>query len=171
MVGDVSFVAPAKSNMVESVMATFVEDRPYNTAASAREPEPKKRPIPAEFLQDYLAAIVDAQLFKVSNLRNWNLIQCYAELQFKLNGGTKCPVCRAHVRHIVSTQVHKVDGSSQDYNCLCTRCFEAERATSKCVILSMGDATVTYFPREYGAVSEHGKTANQISRKAKAAKK
>ena len=75
MAPDVSFVAPVKSIMVESVMATFVENRPYNTAAPARVPEPKKRPIPAEFLQDYLAAVVDAQQFKVSNLRNWNLIQ------------------------------------------------------------------------------------------------
>ena len=157
--------------MVESVMATFVENRPYNAAAPVRDPEPKKRPIPAEFLQDYLAAVVDAQQFKVSNLRNWNLIQCYAELQFKLNGGMKCPVCRAHVRHIVSTQVRKQDGTVEDYSCLCTRCFEAERATSKCVVMSMGDATVTYYPREYGATSNHGKTANQISRKAKAALK
>ena len=171
MAPDVSFVAPVKSIMVESVMATFVENRPYNTAAPVREPEPKKRPIPAEFLQDYLAAVVDAQQFKVSNLRNWNLIQCYAELQFKLNGGMKCPVCRAHVRHIVATQVHKQDGAVKDYSCLCTRCFEAERATSKCVVMSMGDATVTYYPREYGATSNHGKTANQISRKAKAALK
>src|SRR4051812_18353089 len=152
-------------------MATSVDNRPYNAAATAQEPEPKKRPIPAEFLQDYLQSIVDAQLFKVSNVRNWNLIQCYAELQFKLNGGTKCPICRAHVRHIVPTQVHKPDGSSKEYKCLCTRCFEAERATSKCITMHMGDAKVTYYPREYGAVSEHGKTANQISRKAKERKK
>jgi hypothetical protein len=153
---------------MQSGMASFVESRLYNAAAPVKEPELKKRPIPAEFLQDYLQAVVDAQYFKVSNLRNWNLIQCYAELQFKLNGGTKCPVCRAHVRHIVPTQIQKADGTAKDYTCLCTRCFEAERATSKCVVMSMGDATVTYYPREYGATSQHGKTANQISRKAKA---
>src|SRR4051812_45375988 len=151
-------------------MASFVTERLNNSAAPAPELESKKRPVPAEFLQDYLQAIVDAQLFKVSNVRNWNLIQCYAELQFRLNGGTKCPICRAHVRHIVPTQVHKPDGSSKEYTCLCTRCFEAERAQSKCVTMHMGGAKVTYYPREYGAVSEHGKTANQISRKAKARK-
>src|SRR3954462_9110345 len=124
-------------------MATFVDDSLHNAAASALQPEPKKRQIPAEFLQDYLQAVVDAQLFKISNVRNWNLIQCYAELQFRLNGGTKCPVCRAHVRHIVPVSAKKDDGTCKDYKCLCTRCFEAERATSKCVVMSMGDATVT----------------------------
>lgn len=150
-------------------MATFVTERLYDVPLP--EDEPRKRPIPAKFLQDYLQTVVDAQFFKVSNLRNWNLIQCYAELQFKLNGGTKCPVCRACVRHVVPVQAHKEDGTVKDFKCLCTRCFEAERATSKCVTMHMGDASVTYYPREYGAVSEHGKTANQISRKARAALK
>ena len=135
--------------------------------------DPKKKPIPAKYLQDYLETLVAAQSFQTSNLRNWSLIQCYAELQFKLNGGTKCPVCRAHVRHIVPVRAEKADGTAQEYKCLCTRCFEAERATSKVIIMHMGDATVTYYPREYGATSEHGKTANEISKaqKAKALKK
>jgi len=149
-------------------MAVFVDDRPITAPL---QDKPAKRPVPAEFLQDYLQAVVDAQLFKVSNLRNWNLIQCYAELQFKLNGGTKCPVCRAHVRHIVPVKSHKADGSVKEFTCLCTRCFEAERATSNTVTMHLGDAAVTYYPREYGAVSNHGKTANQISRKARALKK
>lgn len=146
-------------------MATLVE---ASVHSADPEMENKKKPLPADLLQDYLEMLVDAQSFKVSNLRNWTLIQCYAELQFKLNGGTKCPVCRAHVRHVVPVHAEKADGSMVEFKCLCTRCFEAERATSKAVILKMGDATVTYFPREYGATSYHGKTATEISRAGKA---
>jgi hypothetical protein len=141
----------------EGVLSVFMPDT-----------EPKKKPVPAKYLQDYLETLVAAQSFQASNLRNWTLIQCYAELQFKLNGGTKCPVCRAHVRHIVHVRAEKQDGTAKEFNCLCTRCFEAERATSKAVIMKMGDATVTYFPREYGATSYHGKTANEISKAQKA---
>jgi hypothetical protein len=151
-----------KSPVMESGMATFVSERLYSVPV--REPEPKKRPIPAKFLQDYLETLVDAQSFHVSNLRNWTLIQCYAELQFKLNGGSKCPVCRAHVRHIVPVRAEKEDGTLKEFKCLCTRCFEAERATSKVVIMRMGDAIVKYAPRVYGATSTHGKTATQIAR-------
>lgn len=128
--------------------------------------EEKKKPVPTEYLQDYLEMLIDARSFAVSNLRNWSLIQCYAELQFKLNGGSKCPVCRACVRHVVRVHVEKNDGATQDYHCLCTRCFEAERATSKSVSLRLGDAEVSYAPREYGATSSHGKTANHIARRA-----
>jgi hypothetical protein len=31
----------------------------------------------------------------------------------------------------------------------------------------MGDASVMYYPREYGATSYHGKTATEISRSSK----
>jgi hypothetical protein len=147
-------------------MALSVEESAVNPAMP--EPESKKqRPVPASLLQDYLETLVEARSFQVSNLRNWTLIQCYAELQFKLNGGSKCPVCRAHVRHVVPIHSMKEDGSTQDFKCLCTRCFEAERATSKVVTLKMGDASVMYYPREYGATSYHGKTATEISRSSK----
>jgi hypothetical protein len=129
--------------------------------------EKKKEPTPSKYLQDYLETLVAARAFQGSNLRNWSLIQCYAELQFKLNGGTKCPVCRAHVRHIIPVRAEKPDGTAKEFPCLCTRCFEAERATSKVIIMKMGDAAVSYFPRDYGATSYHGKTANEISKQAK----
>lgn len=152
--------------VMQSGMATFVGESVCTVLMP--DTDPKKKPVPAKFLQDYLETLVQAQSFQVSNLRNWTLIQCYAELQFKLNGGSKCPVCRAHVRHIVPVRAEKADGTAQEFTCLCTRCFEAERATSKVVIMKMGDAVVTYFPREYGATSYHGKTANEISKASKA---
>src|SRR5437879_6028343 len=110
-----------------------------------------RRQVPAKFLQEYLETMVSAQSFQVSNVRHWTLIQCYAELQFKLNGGAKCPMCRAHVRHVVPVRAEHQDGTVKDYSCLCTRCFEGERAISKVITLHMGDAAVEHFPRTYGA--------------------
>ena len=146
-------------------MATFAAESVLSIMPDTDEK--KKEPIPSKYLQDYLETLVAARAFQGSNLRNWSLIQCYAELQFKLSGGTKCPVCRAHVRHIIPVRAEKQDGTAKEFKCLCTRCFEAERATSKVVIMKMGDAAVTYYPREYGATSYHGKTANEISKQAK----
>jgi hypothetical protein len=110
-----------------------------------------RRQIPAKFLQEYLETMVSAQSFQVSNTRHWTLIQCYAELQFKLNGGGKCPMCRAHVRHVVPIRAERPDGTVQEFECLCTRCFEGERATSKVITLHLGEAFVDHYPRTYGA--------------------
>jgi hypothetical protein len=95
--------------------------------------------------------MVSAQSFQVSNVRHWTLIQCYAELQFKLNGGSKCPMCKAHVRHVVPIRAEHTDGTVQEFDCLCTRCFEGERAISKTVTMHLGEAAVSYYPRIYGA--------------------
>ena len=119
----------------------------------------RKRPIPAKFLQDYLETLVGAQAFQTSNLRNWSLIQCYAELQFKLNGGAKCGMCRAHVRHVVPVRAEYQDGTTKEFSCLCNRCFEGERGVCKVVVLQLGDASVEHYPREYGACSTDGTAA------------
>lgn len=94
--------------------------------------------------------LAGAQAYQVSNLRNWDLLRSYAELQYKLNGGGRCSMCRAHVRHVIPAHVEKPDGSTADYACLCTRCFEGERATCERLILQMGEAKVEYRPRDYG---------------------
>src|SRR4051812_10493393 len=97
-----------------------------------------RKQIPAKFLQEYLETVEEAQSVAVSNTRHWMLIQCYAELQFRLNGGAKCPVCRSHVRHVVPVRSEHRDGTVEEFSCLCTRCFEAERAISKVVITHVG---------------------------------
>jgi hypothetical protein len=109
-----------------------------------------RKKIPERFLQEYLEVLAGAQAYQVSNLRNWDLLRSYAELQFKLNGGGRCTMCRAHVRHVIPAHVAKPDGSSQDYACLCTRCFEGERAMCETLVLQMGEARVEYRPRHYG---------------------
>lgn len=109
-----------------------------------------RKKVPQRFLQEYLEVLAGAQAYQVSNLRNWDLLRSYAELQYKLNGGGRCGMCRAHVRHVIPTRVEQEDGTAKEYTCLCTRCFEGERATAQRVILQMGEAKVEYRPRNYG---------------------
>ncbi len=94
--------------------------------------------------------LAGAQAYQVSNLRNWDLLRSYAELQFKLNGGGHCGMCNAHVRHVIPAHVESPSGATSDYSCLCTRCFEGERAVCERLILQLGEARVEYRPRDYG---------------------
>ena len=107
-----------------------------------------KRTISAQVFAEYLETVAQAQQFQVSNLRNWDLLRCYAELQFRLNGGSRCSMCRATVRHVIPVTVERVDGRVDAYDCLCTRCFEGERARSEKIIQQVGDARVEQRPRE-----------------------
>jgi hypothetical protein len=104
----------------------------------------------AEYFQEYLEAVTRAQQFQVSNVRHWTLIQCYAELQFRLNGGSKCAICRASVRHVIPVTAERADGRLDEYACLCARCYEGERASSSRIVMHLGEAHVEETPREYG---------------------
>ena len=105
----------------------------------------------AEYFQEYLEAISRAHEFQVSNLRHWNVIQCYAEFQFRLNGGSKCAICRATVRHVIPVTAVREDGRRDEYACLCTRCYEGERAGSAKMIMSIGETQMEETPRQYGS--------------------
>ncbi|HUQ50123.1 MAG TPA: hypothetical protein VM056_05355 [Terriglobales bacterium] len=123
-----------------------------------------RRTVPERFLQEYLEAVAGAHAFQVSNLKNWDLLRSYAELQYKLNGGGHCGICNAHVRHVIPARVEMADHSVKEYSCLCTRCFEGERATSRKIVLHMGEAAVEYVPRE--EKSENKPTQSFSMRKA-----
>ena len=87
-----------------------------------------------EYFQEYLEAVLAAQQFQQSSVRTWTLLQCYAEFQFRLNGGGHCAICKATVRHIIPVTVCRESGQTDQYSCLCTRCYEGERAKSLKVI-------------------------------------
>ncbi len=91
-------------------------------------------------LQDYFEALACGPQPE-SPYRTWHLIASYAELRYHLNGGARCPVCRAHVRHVVSVTVKRQNDSTQQYGCLCQRCLQAEQATAKSVVLKLGAAS------------------------------
>jgi hypothetical protein len=120
-----------------------------------------KRLITTQVLAEYLETVAQAHQFQVSNLRNWDLLRCYAELQFKLNGGSRCVMCRACVRHVVPVTAERADGSVDKYECLCTRCYEGERARSKRIILQVGEARVEQTPREYNRQTTDFKTIRE----------
>jgi bacterioferritin-associated ferredoxin len=96
----------------------------------------------ARALQEYLEAI--AEEHEMPSRRNRQLLLSYAELQFKLRGGSQCAVCRASVRHVLPVKVERLDGQEVDYSCLCTRCIEAEKSVARKVILKIGEATVEH---------------------------
>ena len=100
----------------------------------------------ARALQEYLEAI--AEEHEVPSQRERKLLLSYAELQFKLKGGSQCGMCRASVRHVLPVRVEHADGSSKEFACLCTRCIEAEKAVAKRVVLQVGKATVEHVAGE-----------------------
>lgn len=107
--------------------------------------EPPKD-IPHNVMQDYFESLAETGGHPDERLEK--ILGSYAELQYRINGGGKCSMCRATVRHVLPIRVEHKDGSVADFQCLCTRCLEAERALSKRVILTVGKAVLVYTPGE-----------------------
>lgn len=61
-----------------------------------------------------------------------------ADIEFRLYGGGKCAVCRAPVRAVMKTVAVDDAGRRFEYDCLCRRCLEAERAYSRAVTSYIG---------------------------------
>lgn len=102
----------------------------------------KKNSIPPKFFQEYLEALAVEPSEEQERARK--LLTGYAELQYKLRGGSKCAVCHAHVRHVVPVHAEREDGTAMEFDCLCTRCLEAEKALSRVVTMRLGDAKLQY---------------------------
>jgi hypothetical protein len=103
------------------------------------------RRLPAWLIDEYLGVLFDSDDID-TEARQREAIEHHAELNFRLNGGGKCGICRSHVRHVVQVTVRK-DRDIQNYRCLCTRCLEGERSSADMVALTLGKAVVTYQPR------------------------
>jgi hypothetical protein len=103
----------------------------------------------ARALQEYLEALADGD--EVPARRKRNLLLSFAELRYKVHGGSRCSMCTTPVRHVVPVLVERGNGTEIRHSCLCTRCLEAEKAVSKRVVLRIGEATVEYVSlgREY----------------------
>jgi bacterioferritin-associated ferredoxin len=103
------------------------------------------RRLPSWLVEEYLAVLFGSEDMD-SEERQREAMEHHAELNFRLNGGSKCGICRSHVRHVVQITVRK-GRDIQNYRCLCTRCLEGERAAADMVALSLGRAVITYQPR------------------------
>jgi hypothetical protein len=103
-------------------------------------------------LADLLAAVTTPNNSdRDSERRIMRLISLQAELNYRQDGGGRCSECRTPVRHLVRVVARKTDGSSREFQCLCTRCLEAERATSVSLMLSLGDMRIE-MPNRSGTV-------------------
>jgi len=96
----------------------------------------------ARALDEYLEVLAEGG--DIPARRKRNLLLSYAELRYKLRGGSRCAVCNAPVRHIVPVFVERKNGTELKYSCLCTRCLEAEKAVARRVVLRIGEATIEY---------------------------
>ncbi|MGH9524433.1 MAG: hypothetical protein ACRD3E_18065 [Terriglobales bacterium] len=104
------------------------------------------RNVPENVVQDYLESLVVTNVQPSKRLRK--VLTSYAELRYRLDGGGKCKVCGASVRHVIPVKAEHVDGSISEFACLCTRCMEAERAISDRVTLTVGKAVLVYERKE-----------------------
>ena len=68
----------------------------------------------------------------------------FAELKYRMAGGGKCAMCRAHVRHVVPVTARRNAGEVIAYECLCQRCLLGEIALADEVEMRIGDASVRY---------------------------
>ena len=98
--------------------------------------------VPENVLQDYFESLADTN--GQPDKRLAKVLTSYAELRYRLNGGGKCTVCGASVRHIIPVKAEHADGTVASFTGLCTRCLEAERAISDRVTLTVGKAIVVY---------------------------
>lgn len=112
-------------------------------------------------LQQYLAELANGSEQKDA-VRQANLLFSFAELKFRIGGGGKCAVCRAHVRHVLPVEVERENGARVTYDCLCTRCLVAEKMQATRVTLRIGNACVEYTrPSRINVSSEGAKPSQQ----------
>lgn len=116
----------------------------------------KNRAISHNEWGEYLSALANGKGEKES-VRQANLLFSFAELKFRMGGGGKCAVCRAHVRHVLPVEVETEHGKLKEYACLCTRCLVAEKSSARRVTLKIGNARVEYTrPSKLNVASESG---------------
>src|SRR5579864_2604334 len=64
------------------------------------------RRLPSWLIEEYLAVLFGSEDMD-PEVRQRAAIEHHAELNFRLNGGGKCAICRSHVRHVVEVTVRK----------------------------------------------------------------
>ncbi len=94
-------------------------------------------------LQEFLEALAES-LESEPEERKKRLLNSYAELLYGIHGGSRCVVCRAHVRHVLPVHSLRDDGTIMDYACLCQRCLEGEKALARRVRVGLGEAAMEF---------------------------
>ena len=95
------------------------------------------RPVTQKVLQDYFEALADEP---ASPTRVRQVLTSYAEVRYRLNGGSHCAICHAHVRHVLPVTIRRADDSIVNFECLCQRCMQGEEALAKSLEIRVGKA-------------------------------
>ncbi len=96
---------------------------------------------PALF-QEFLEQMAGADELAPEKKRQ--LLTSFAEVKFRLRGGSRCPMCKTPVRHVMPIYTVHLDGTERSYPCLCTRCFEGEKGLSSKIVVRMGATSLVY---------------------------
>jgi hypothetical protein len=98
--------------------------------------------ISPELFQEFLETL--AGVDDLSPEKQRQVLLSYAEVRYRLRGGSRCPLCRVHVRYVMPIYAVHLDGSERSYPCLCTRCFEGEKGLSAKVVVRLGETSLVY---------------------------
>ena len=104
----------------------------------------KTNTIDPRVLQEYMDSLAHCRDNPDRKMAKRDLMRAYLELQFRLNGGSRCAICSTHVRHVMPIICERASGEVRSYECLCTRCFEGEKSASRRVHTKLGEAKM-YF--------------------------
>lgn len=102
----------------------------------------KKGALPHNVLQEYLETLADMEGPPQARLHK--ALESYAEVQFRMRGGSHCAICHAAVRHVLPVRAEHTDGTVGEFACLCTRCLHAERVLSNKVTVTVGHSVLEY---------------------------
>ena len=104
-------------------------------------------------LDEYLAAL-DRGTSLALKERKRMLLTAYAEFHYQTQGGTHCTCCRTPVRHVMTVEVRRANGSVSHFAALCTRCLEGEKAQAESVTLRLGPVEYETLRRDSGAAKD-----------------
>lgn len=103
---------------------------------------PRPDNVSPELFQEFLETLAGVDDLSADTKRQ--VLTAYAEVKYRLRGGAHCPMCHAHVRHVMPIYAVHLDGSERSYPCLCTRCFEGEKGLSSRIVVRLGATSLTY---------------------------
>lgn len=98
--------------------------------------------ISQELFQEFLEHM--AGVNELAPEKKRQLLTSCAEVKFRLRGGSRCPMCKTHVRHVMPIYAVHLDGTERSYPCLCTRCFEGEKGLSSKMVVRLGATSLVY---------------------------
>ena len=92
-----------------------------------------------------------------------DVLLALAEVDYRLNGHTKCSVCRAPVRAAMRTVCVNESGTTWEYGCLCRRCLEAEKAFCRRVTSYIAGAVFDEFVNRGELVARPQHAGNKVA--------